>query len=529
MTDPHDTAPAAPSPSESLPEGWVETNLGEVLKIKNGYAFKSSDFVSSGIALVRQSNLAGKNIDLAKCVKLPVEYEKIYSQFILNKGDILIGMSGSIGKLCYFNYDGTALQNQRVGKIEFFAKSCISENFFYNFLNTIEGKLLEMGKGLAVANVSGGDIESLTLPLPPLPEQIRIADKLDALLSRVEAGRERLERVPGLLKRFRQSVLSAAVSGELTREWRGGGDAEWQHIEFSDVCLEITVGFVGKMSDEYTEVGVPFLRSQNVRPFRFDPKNLLHISERFHAEIKKSSLKPGDVVVVRSGAPGQCCVIPESLDDANCSDLVIVRPGKQLNSYYACIFINAETSQAFVNSERVGVAQSHFNVGSMKRTPLSLPPLPEQAEIVRRVEALFAIADRIEARYTLALTTFNRLTPALLAKAFRGELVPQDPNDEPAAVLLERIRAARLDTPKKATKKLGAGRKPEAAKASAGVQGEVRRGRGRPPKAATAPTRTIPLAASEEDAIRRLQDRAREKREGKKTVQPGLFDPEPVG
>lgn len=109
------------------------------------------------------------------------------------------------------------------------------------------------------------------------------------------------------------------------------------------------------------------------------------------------------------------------------------------------MFINSETSQAFVRAEQVGVAQAHFNVGSMKRAPLALPSIKEQTEIVRRVKTLFAYADRLEARYAAARAQVEKLTPATLAKAFRGELVPQDPNDEPASALLERIRAQRAD------------------------------------------------------------------------------------
>jgi type I restriction enzyme S subunit len=127
---------------------------------------------------------------------------------------------------------------------------------------------------------------------------------------------------------------------------------------------------------------------------------------------------------------------------------------------YACIFINSSESQEFVRSEVVGVAQSHFNVSSMKITPLNLPIPEEQAEIVRRVETLFAYADRLEAQYQKARTHLDRLTPALLDKAFRGELVPQDPNDEPASLLLERIQAERQTTPKQTRKTKTSKKKP---------------------------------------------------------------------
>jgi type I restriction enzyme S subunit len=201
----------------------------------------------------------------------------------------------------------------------------------------------------------------------------------------------------------------------------------------------------------------------NVRAFRFESKGLLYVDTDFHRQLAKSRLRPGDLAIVRTGAPGICCVIPETLPEANCSDLVIARPGPDLHPGYGCIVMNSSFAAEFVRSNQVGVAQAHFNVGSMKVTPLPLPPLAEQAEIVRRVDALFALADTLEARLATARAQVERLTPALLSKGFRGELVPQDPNDEPASVLLARIRAAAEGTPARAKAK-GTPRKRAAAR-----------------------------------------------------------------
>lgn len=110
--------------------------------------------------------------------------------------------------------------------------------------------------------------------------------------------------------------------------------------------------------------------------------------------------------------------------------------------------MNSEVAQRNVADNQVGVAQQHFNVGSMKKMPINLPPFEEQTEIVRRVEQLFAFADQLEAKVNEARTRIDRLTQSILAKAFRGELVPQAPNDEPASVLLQRIQAQRAAAPK---------------------------------------------------------------------------------
>ena len=116
-------------------------------------------------------------------------------------------------------------------------------------------------------------------------------------------------------------------------------DTTWISAKLKDLCYEITVGYVGPMALEYVEEGVPFLRSQNVQSFHLDLSSVKYIRPEFDHRLRKSALAPGDVVVVRTGNPGIACVIPPTLFHANCSDLVIFRPGERLDPYYlACLF-----------------------------------------------------------------------------------------------------------------------------------------------------------------------------------------------
>src|SRR5579871_5295608 len=117
-------------------------------------------------------------------------------------------------------------------------------------------------------------------------------------------------------------------------------DGEWREVALEDVAREITVGYVGPMASEYVGDGVPFLRSQNVDPLRINTDDLKYISDEFHARIAKSRLSPGDVVIVRTGKPGACAVIPPWLKDANCSDLVIVRCGEHIDSRFLAYYVN---------------------------------------------------------------------------------------------------------------------------------------------------------------------------------------------
>lgn len=158
---------------------------------------------------------------------------------------------------------------------------------------------------------------------------------------------------------------------------------------------------------------------------------------------------------VDAGNSGIACVIPESLPEANCSDLVILRPAPELIPEFACIYLNSNVGRAHVNAVKVGIAQGHFNVGSMKTTLLPLPPTSEQQEIASRVENLFALANKIEGRYWAAKKQVDGLTQSILAKAFRGELVPTEAelaasegrDYETAEMLLERVQSRKMDQP----------------------------------------------------------------------------------
>ncbi|WP_109401957.1 restriction endonuclease subunit S [Proteus terrae] len=408
----------------------------------------------------------------------PKQWKTIPTKELTDDGYIVYGANGKIGFYNKYTHESATLmitcRGATCGNLH------ISEPLSYingnamaldnrptNYLNIKYLKYSLQARGLqdtisgsAQPQITKQGLEKVQIPLPPLAEQKIIAEKLDILLAQVDSTKARLEQIPQILKRFRQAILAAAISGKLTESWRneqGTNFSKWENTFFENICTEITVGYVGKMLDRYQSEGIPFLRSQNVREFKFSDKNLLYITESFHKEIFKSRLTPGDLAIVRSGAPGTTCVIPNSLPVANCSDLVIARPSEKLNSSFGCIFMNSNVAKANVSENRVGIAQQHFNVGSMKKMPIHLPPISEQQEIVRRVEQLFAYADTIEKQVNNALTRVNNLTQSILLKTFRGELTTQWRAENPdlisgensAAALLEKIKSERADSSSK--------------------------------------------------------------------------------
>ena len=167
---------------------------------------------------------------------------------------------------------------------------------------------------------------------------------------------------------------------------------KWENVKLEEVCREITVGHVGQMADNYIEEGVPFLRSLSVEPFRIKTEGLKFIGKEFHAKLKKSSLHPGDVVIVRTGKPGACAVIPKWLREANCSDLVIVRCGPRIRPRYLSYVVNS-VAEHHIENHLVGAVQQHFNVSSARTLEFKLPKLEEQDNML---ELLGTLDDKIE-------------------------------------------------------------------------------------------------------------------------------------
>lgn len=158
-------------------------------------------------------------------------------------------------------------------------------------------------------------------------------------------------------------------------------------VKLSSVS-DLTVGFVGTMSKYYVEEGIPFLRSLNIKPFKIVDNDIKYISNEFSHSIPKSILHEGDVIIVRTGIPGTCCVVPAEYDGCNCSDVVIVHPNKDLvNPHYLAAYINV-WGQRQIQNNKVGAIQQHFNVHSAEEMLIFLPDIHEQEKVAAVVIAL---------------------------------------------------------------------------------------------------------------------------------------------
>lgn len=476
-----------------LPPRWQEIRLVEVTdKIGSGATPKGGHtaYAKIGIPLIRSQNVHFGGFSDEGLAYLDEQQARKLDGATVRAKDVLLNITGaSIGRVTIApdRMQGARV-NQHVAIIRL--ADGIEPYFVAGFLASpgMQNFIVAENYGVTRQALTKAMIEDIGLPVPPLAEQRRIVAQIDSLSAKSRRAREHLDHVPRLVEKYKQAILAAAFRGELTRDWRKAHQLDqgtsyvrkkilaerdairiakglrakgrnrsipgrqpnlpplppaWEWLVFEECAWDLTVGHVGPMKDRYVSKGISFLRSLNVRPNRVDLTKLVFIDQTFNDELAKSQLQPGDLVVVRTGEPGVAAVVPKELELANCSDLVIGRLVHSMNPHYAAFFMNSEFARSIVRSLQVGVAQQHFNVGAMSEMPVPVPVLEEQGEVVRSIEVAFSWIDRLSSEATSARKLIDRLNQAVLAKAFRGELVPQDPNDVPASVLVERIRTER--------------------------------------------------------------------------------------
>jgi type I restriction enzyme S subunit len=376
-----------------------------LLFIQNGYAFNSKLFDAvEGRPLIRIR-------DLKNGYETETKFKGDFDvKYLVNAGDLLIGMDGEFG--CYEWKGKQALLNQRVCKLEQFS-SRLWPKFLYYGLNSYLKDIEDVTSFTTVKHISSKQIASVKFPIPTLPEQKRIVTILDqtfdVIAMAVANAEKNVANARDLFESYLQEIFARRAKG-------------WAEKPLSAVCKRITVGHVGSMADRYKMEGIPFLRSQNIRPFDISMENVTYIDDVFDKELKKSQLHPGDLAIVRTGYPGTAAVIPPWLSKANCSDLVIIRPSDEVNPYYLEAFFNSTFGKRLVLGKLVGAAQKHFNVTAAKEAMLHYPPASEQTSIVAEIKQLRAKTGQLGAVYHKKIAKLLEMKKAILRKAFSGEL-----------------------------------------------------------------------------------------------------------
>lgn len=299
----------------------------------------------------------------------------------------------------------------------------------------------KFGKGSTHTTIYFPEVKAFNLTLAPKPEQRRIVAKVDSLRARSSLARNELDRIPKLIERYKQAILAKAFSGELTSDWRtGNGVEDGEKVTLASVADDFSYGSSAKSSPTGR---VPVLRMGNIQDGKLDWTDLVYTSDE--AEIEKYRLRSGDVLFNRTNSPelvGKTALFAGYREAIYAGYLIRIRCGDRLLPSYLTYCLNSPLGRDYCWQVKTdGVSQSNVNATKLAAFEILLPTVEEQTEIVRRIDHAFAWLEKIATEYARADHLLPKLDQAILAKAFRGELVPQDPNDEPASVLLERIKA----------------------------------------------------------------------------------------
>lgn len=334
---------------------------------------------------------------------------------------ILPGNGANVGHVAY--YKGQAEAYQRTYVLYNFR--CEPKFIYFNLLSNWEKNNKEKQYGSATNYIKMGNFEDYSLKLPSLAEQKIIADKLDTLLAQVDSTKARLEQIPQILKRFRQAVLAAAVSGKLLSK-----SSEVNKLtRLGKIAKDIRYGTSKKCSEDkgnvavlrIPNIGMGYIINHNLKYADFDSK-----------ELHSLSLEKGDLLLIRSNGSvdlvGKVAVISENdVEYLFAGYLIRIRidQEKAIPHYISFCLQSPQLRQVIENIARSTSGVNNINSKELASLELPLPLLSEQTEIVRRVEQLFAYADGIEKQVQSALERVNNLTQSILSKAFRGELTAQ--------------------------------------------------------------------------------------------------------
>ncbi|EHJ4140828.1 restriction endonuclease subunit S [Escherichia fergusonii] len=437
-----------------LPEGWVECELSELGNIVTGKTPSTKE----------PSNFGG-NIPFIKPGDLDL------GGYIMNTADTLTekGLSlvptlpaNSVVVTCIGNLGKVGItvkksaSNQQINAL--IPSEKLNVKFVYYQILTLKPWLESQSAATTIAIVNKSKFSQAPFKFPPLAEQKIIAEKLDTLLAQVDSTKTRLEQIPQILKRFRQAVLAAVVNGKLSKNTK-----QWEIYLLKNLCTSISDG--DHQAPPKSETGIPFLVISDVNKGVIDFDNVSRwVPESYYQSLKEIR-KPCqyDILYTVTGSYGMPVIVNNNKPFCFQRHIAIIKPNRNLIDHRFLAFY-LESPQIFKHASDVatGTAQKTVSLSSLRNFEISVPPLKEQHEIVRRVEQLFAYADTIEKQVNNALARVNNLTQSILAKAFRGELTAQWRAENPdlisgensAAALLEKIKAERAASGgKKASRK----------------------------------------------------------------------------
>lgn len=375
--------------------------IGDACELLNGFAFKSEQYVDSGIRIIRIANVQKGYIE----DNFPVFYSlnsKRLEKYMLKEDDLLVSLTGNVGRVALLKKDMLpAALNQRVACLRLKTNQ-IDKRFLYHILNSdiFEQQCIQSSNGVAQKNMSTEWLKSYEIPLYSLDEQQKITTVLDTIMAIIYERKEELKILDVLIKaRF------VEMFGDESNP-RG-----WPVVKVKDVA-NVSVGVVIKPAQYYTDAehGIRAFRSLNIGPMKIKDTDWVYFSEEGNTKNAKSILKENDLMIVRSGAPGTACVVTKEYEGCNAIDIIIAHPDtSKLNPYYLCAYTNLPHGKCQIDQGTGGAAQQHFNVGKYNKLSLFLPPMEKQNEYVEFLDQVNKSKVVVQKALDEAQTLFDSL------------------------------------------------------------------------------------------------------------------------
>ena len=426
-----------PKPTK-VPHNWCWIELGKLTSMKSGFPFDSKRFTRSKSAnarpLIRIRDVVNGATETYTDQECPKEY-------VIKKGEILIGMDGDFNVGKWQSED--ALLNQRVCCIQ----SCSSlylDDFLFYYLPDPLKKINDATPSVTVKHLSTKTLAITPVPVPPLPEQQRIVDRIESLFAKLDEAKQKAQDALGSFETRKAAILHKAFTGELTAQWRkehGVGMVSWRTVTFKDACLKITDGThhspVNTPTGEYM-----YVTAKNIKETGIDLTNITFVSKDVHDEIySRCDVQYGDVLYIKDGATTGIAAVntieePFSL----LSSVAVLRPDKkQIVAEYMVYNLNSSKTKTMMINNMSGNAITRLTLSKIKTAPITVCSLDEQNEIVRILDDLLAKEQQAKEAAERVLEQIDLIKKAILARAFRGELGTNDPSEESAMELLKSV------------------------------------------------------------------------------------------
>jgi len=442
---------------KELPQDWKWVKLGEVCKLKNGFAFKSTDYINEGIPVIRISDIKSGSVKPDKSVR--VSSKKDYEEYIVTENEILVAMSGATtGKFGIFRSKEKAYQNQRVGKFQIHNKMNLDNEFLLYQLHALKRQIEKDAYGGAQPNISSAKIEAMEILLPPLPTQQAIVAKIEELFSELNKGIEQLKTAQQQLKTYRQAVLKWAFEGKLTslnhdsfdlvdeydlntnnqgnpdnhtnhRSDKSALPKGWKWVNLGEYIVNISSGKSYRCDErppKIDEIGIVKVSSVTWGFFDEEESKTCFSKDQLN---EKYLIKEGDFLFSRANTIeliGSCVIVHKVQKTLMLSDKILRFTFEEnIFKKYVLYYLRSKKGRKQIELLSTGNQDSMRNIGQEKIRQIEFPycKIEEQHQIVQAIESRLSVADKLEESIAQSLQQSEALRQSILKKAFEGRLV----------------------------------------------------------------------------------------------------------